>query len=293
MGKFGAAPADVRREERLAPETNSAELNPMSGVEVRYERLRPSEIVSAREAHPVVYIPLGTLEWHGHHDPVGLDGLKAQALAIRCAEAGGGLVFPTLWFGENRDGHLLEMFPEFQDAVIRDMKLDPAAFAPGYMGRTIPAQVQGYQALLLHILAEAASYGFKVIAFVAGHYPLLKQAEAANGLFYYQCCRYLNLPDIPVTWAFSDYELVTDLYPGIQDHAGFWETSLLMALDPGLIDLDTLPKDESELIGVLGTSRPVREANAEFGEEAVGAIVGRVVDQVRQRLADPEKFYSR
>ena len=39
--------------------------------EVRYERLRPSKIREAREACPVVYIPLGTLEWHGLHDPVG------------------------------------------------------------------------------------------------------------------------------------------------------------------------------------------------------------------------------
>ena len=45
---------------------------------VRYEEMLPSEIVAARTACPIVYVPLGTLEWHGEHDAVGLDALKAQ-----------------------------------------------------------------------------------------------------------------------------------------------------------------------------------------------------------------------
>lgn len=32
---------------------------------VQYERLRPAQIVSEREACPVAYLPIGTLEWHG------------------------------------------------------------------------------------------------------------------------------------------------------------------------------------------------------------------------------------
>ena len=44
-----------------------------------------------RERCPVAYLPLGTLEWHGLHNPVGLDALKAHALAVRCARSGGGV----------------------------------------------------------------------------------------------------------------------------------------------------------------------------------------------------------
>ena len=47
--------------------------------EVRYERMRPVEIREAREDCPVVYIPLGTLEWHGLHNPVGHDAERAVA----------------------------------------------------------------------------------------------------------------------------------------------------------------------------------------------------------------------
>jgi len=71
--------------------------------EVRYERLRPAQIVAAREACPVAYLPIGTIEWHGRHNPIGVDTLKAHQLAIRCAQVGGGLVFPPLYYGESRE----------------------------------------------------------------------------------------------------------------------------------------------------------------------------------------------
>ncbi len=53
--------------------------------EVRYERLRPAQIVAARQACPVVYIPIGTLEWHGVHNPVGADTLQADGIWRSCA----------------------------------------------------------------------------------------------------------------------------------------------------------------------------------------------------------------
>jgi creatinine amidohydrolase len=76
----------------------------MIGVEVRFHMLRPEQITQRRVEFPVVYIPLGTLEWHGLHNPLGADGLQAETLAVRCAEKGGGLVFPTLYYGESRAG---------------------------------------------------------------------------------------------------------------------------------------------------------------------------------------------
>ena len=261
--------------------------------EVRYERMRPAQIRQAREACPAVYIPLGSLEWHERHAPVGLDGLKAHALAIRCARAGGGLVWPTLHYGENREGELIEMFEEHQEGIARHMGIPPSSFAPGYMGRSVPDQVLSYYQLLMHLLMQARSLGFKVIVFVAGHYPLAEHARVSCRLFYHHCCRTAGRAGIPATFVFSDQELARDLFPECADHAGFWETSLLMALDPGLVDLDALPKRERDRIGILASKRPVTESNAEFGERAVRGIVGRAVQAVRERLADPARFEPR
>ena len=68
-------------------------------MEVMFHRLRPAQLQERREACPVVYIPLGTLEWHGLHNPMGADGLQAEEIALRCARKGGGVVFPTVYYG--------------------------------------------------------------------------------------------------------------------------------------------------------------------------------------------------
>ena len=81
-------------------------------TEVRYHLLRPEQIVAQRRECPVAYIPLGVLEWHGLHNPVGADGLQAEGLAVLCAQKGGGLVFPTLYYGESRTEMLVDASSE-------------------------------------------------------------------------------------------------------------------------------------------------------------------------------------
>ncbi len=54
-----------------------------SGVQV--ELLLPHEISEALAARSVVYLPLGSIEYHSHHLPVGLDGLNAHGVCTRAA----------------------------------------------------------------------------------------------------------------------------------------------------------------------------------------------------------------
>lgn len=259
--------------------------------EVRYERLRPAQVRAAREACPVLYIPIGTIEWHGLHNPVGLDTLKIHQLCIRCAQAGGGLVFPPLYYGEPREEALIDSSSSHCAAVCEVMGLDPANFRPGYMHRAPAETVQDYHRLLLHIANEGKSLGFKVLVFGAGHYPLIDHARAAAAVFHQQRkVGHESERQTCVAWVFTGYELVGDVLPGAGDHAGFWETSLLLALYPGMTDLSTQPTDpKAKLIGV-GTGRPIHESNAEYGERAVQLIVERVVAQVRDRLDNPGAY---
>ena len=70
---------------------------------VQFEELLPHEYVEARTNKPVAYLPVGTLEWHGEHDCLGLDAVKAHALAVHFAKQGGGLAFPAQFWGDNRE----------------------------------------------------------------------------------------------------------------------------------------------------------------------------------------------
>lgn len=259
-------------------------------AEVCYERMRPAQIVAARESCPAAYLPIGTIEWHGRHNPVGCDGILAHALAVRCAQAGGGLVFPPLYYGESRDEGLMESNPTYSATIASEMRLPASNFAPGWMRQTAQQQYENYQRLLLHCLYEMQTLGFKVLVFVAGHYPLIDHANAARAIFHQ--ARWNGKRAHAVTWAFTGHELVKDVFPDAGDHGGFWETSLSLALQPGLTDMRELPADKSAPLPALMTARPIQEAGAEFGEKAAQLIVQRAVAQVRDRVVNASAYYD-
>ena len=69
---------------------------------VLYEELLPEEYVQRIKEMPVAYLPLGTLEWHGPHMPLGADGIQSKELFVRVAEKIGGVVLPMLFMGPDR-----------------------------------------------------------------------------------------------------------------------------------------------------------------------------------------------
>jgi len=113
---------------------------------------------------------------------------------------------------------------------------------------------------------------------MAGHYPLLRHARAAVEIY--------SLEGKARTWACTGYELVRDEIPQAGDHAAAWETSLMLALRPDLVDLSRLPagEDPQTLIGVGGRD-PRKFACEEYGHRGVEAIVRRVGERVKELLA--------
>jgi len=245
---------------------------------VRYEELLPHEIVAARKACPAVYVPLGGIEWHGEHNCVGLDTVKIHALAMRCADRIGGLVMPPLFFGEPRESHLMEANYDPGGRIAAKMGLPRENFAPGYMHTTPLEEDQRYVRLLLHMLFQMQSLGFRAIVLMAGHYPLLHHARAAVELY--------ALKGKARAWACTGYELVREEIPEAGDHAAAWETSLMMALRPELVDLKRLPAKggRQALIGVGGRD-PRKYASKKFGQRGVEAIVRKVGEKVRELLS--------
>ena len=133
---------------------------------VRYERLRPAQIVARRRVCPVAYLPIGTIEWHGEHNPVGLDTLKIHALLEKCAQEIGGLVFPPLYYGESRLEALMEANAADREQIAEAMALSAEGFR-AHQPFTATEQAVNYHKLLLHVLAEVESLGFEVGVLVA------------------------------------------------------------------------------------------------------------------------------
>jgi creatinine amidohydrolase len=254
--------------------------------EVRYHMCRPAQVRARREQCPVVYIPIGTLEWHGPHNPIGADTLQAEGLALICAQKGGGLVFPPLYYGESRSESLMEANADDREAIAEAMGLAPDNFLPERQPFSPTEQVLNYQRLLLHILAEAETLGFRVGVLVAGHYPLIDHARAAALLFNKR--RYSKYHGL-LAWACVDYLLVRGTYPDSGDHAAGWETSHMLALHPQAVDLSRLPPKGEKLMGIMGSMAP-QDATAEFGRLTLEESAEVVRKEVAHRLANPELY---
>jgi creatinine amidohydrolase len=254
-------------------------------TEVRYQMLRPRQIVERRKSCPIAYIPIGTLEWHGLHNPVGADTLQAETLAIMCAKEGG-LAFPSLYYGESRSESLIESCASDKDKVAQLMELSPENFSPDKQPFSPMEQIHNYNKLLIHILAEVESLGFKVGVLVAGHYPLIDQARAA--VLHFNKRRYSRYHGM-LAWAFTDYLLIKDQYKCAGDHAAGWETSHLLASHPECVDMKELGEKGSPLVAVNG-KMSAWDANAEFGKETLTKSVEIAVKEAHHRLKHPEKY---
>jgi creatinine amidohydrolase len=236
---------------------------------MRFQELLPYELDAILHDRPVAYLPLGTLEYHGPHLAVGNDALKAEALCERACERTGGVLVPTLYWGIG-GGH--KAYPA--SIIVRDEVL---------------------AALLDDILGGLYRVGFRVLVVVTGHYPG-EQVNAAKSAA--ERLRQTH-PDARI-WALPEYEA----YPQERraDHAAKWETSILMALHPELVEMarlvgaDALDAPDAThnleemnapgpLHGILGQN-PARYASAQLGQETVDGVVAGLVAWTEKALIE-------
>jgi creatinine amidohydrolase len=223
---------------------------------IRYEESRPAEMRAMVKDVPVAYVPLGALEWHGEHGPLGLDGLKAHALCEAVAEETGGVVFPPVFWG---------------------------AFDTVPFPFTFHFKRSGIKYLVRETLRQLEGMGFMVIVLLTGHYPptLVKLLRRE--------CRRFTRKGKAVAVGAPEQVFAVDLdYFG--DHAGMWETSLMLAIRPELVDLSAMPRglstmDRLKLYCVMGQD-PTEKADAEKGRQAIAMIVSNLSAAVQQALKD-------
>jgi creatinine amidohydrolase len=269
---------------------------------IRYEEMLPHEIVARRGSFPAAFVGLGTLEYHGEHLAVGLDGLKAGKLCALAAARSGGFAFPTLWYGEPRVEKLLEAEFDPDGAVKAKMGFDPAKFALDYYGKTGEQQVEFYQALIYHLLIQMNTLEMKAVCLLGGHYPLARFArpvvERFNGEYADTQAfvgTEVHYPVAHAPWGSADIPPGAE-NPNLQgyppeapvvggDHAAKWESSYLWHLRPDCVDLSVYLGRESEPIpGVIGQD-PRTEATVEIGRRAVEQIVTAMIEKAAGLLA--------
>jgi creatinine amidohydrolase len=226
--------------------------------EVRLERMRPAQIRAAQHERPAIYVPFGALEWHGHHNPVGLDGLKAHEQLVGLASRCGGVVYPPIHFGSG-GGH-------------------------GSYDHSFMVSPEPMIGLVRELLAGFEGDGYRAVILLSGHYPnrgryldaAVEHHRAAGG-------------------AMSVLPIVEKEAAGVGgDHAAKYETSAMLHLDPTTVDMAALgpanPKERAAegswvqpehrdhpCYGLIGVD-PRGTASAEVGREHTEALLSHLAD---------------
>lgn len=101
---------------------------------VQYELMYGREAMKAIRSFPVAYLPIGCLERHGDHLPMGLDVIKAYKICCIAAEQLGGVVFPPHYYAgiQNQSEEQMAKYTGawgniYTDATARDSLIDTIA----------------------------------------------------------------------------------------------------------------------------------------------------------------------
>ncbi len=243
----------------------------------RYEELRPDELSACVASSPIAFWPLGLLEHHGWHLPVGFDGLKAERICVRVAERTGGVLLPVMWWG-GIGGH-------------------------GDFHWTLYQEEEAYASILARTVRGLAVFGFRCIVLLAGHYPW--QRTLASRMPALQQAS----PDVLMLWG-TEMTICGEAVKLKGDHAAREETSFGLSLFPERVDLGALrpgrgdeawpggdpPPAEGRHPGVhfdpadplfAQMGEDARMASAERGEEGIGRLVDELTTRIHRHLGRP------
>lgn len=208
-----------------------------------YEQMRPNQIEDIHKCMPIAYLPWGALEYHGNHNPIGLDSIKAFNLCVDLAKEIGGLVLPTV----NLAANLIKSYP----------------------GVYFPKHSIEFSENLIRLICEEyfeqlVLQGFKIIVLISGHagQPHLEILKTVSDEFN------KKYSDI-YFWAFAEFDILPDNLL-VANHSALGETALQLYYAPETVNLTVLPKDRAinlEIDAVSGDDP--RLATKEIGEKIV------------------------
>ncbi|MET3577283.1 creatinine amidohydrolase [Mesorhizobium robiniae] len=171
-----------------------------------------------------VFLPLGATEQHGHHMAMNVDVVIPTAIAEKVASQVGGLVAPTIAYG-NRSQPRTGGGPAF----------------PG----TINITAQTFSLLVKDVICDLYRQKVRRIVVLNGHYenigPSIEGIELALDAIGRERATDLTILRVD-HWDMVRGETLAkvfpDGYPGIElEHASVIETSMMLALRPELVDL--------------------------------------------------------
>ena len=187
--------------------------------QIYWEQLRSPQLKSLADVNAIVVVPVGSIEQHGPHLPVKVDALLATEVARRAALKVQThqpiLVTPTVWCG------LAEHHMDFCGTLTLDFET--------------------FHGLLRNLCRSIRHHGFRRIFLLNGHggniaalnvicSELVRELEGLRVV----SGTYWTLPEVAEKFA-----EILEVQQNVR-HAGEAETSMMLALEPELVDQSIL-----------------------------------------------------
>ena len=242
-------------------------------VKVMYSELTPSEFMERLKKCPVAYLPLGTLEWHGDHLPLGSDGLQSEGFFRRLAAEAGGIVLPRLFIGP--DGYdTLIAGKEYYGMDCGRLFSDQCTYEIQQLaGSAYWVPDSTFDLMMNGIMKQLSRAGFRIVV-AHGHGPSTQYIGS-------HAQKFRERYDLIVMNCWGDDK---DDLCLMCDHAGANETSLMMYLHPDLVRMENLPSDpEVWPLGMLGKD-PRTDASSDLGKEIVDFEVNKMKALLQKEL---------
>ncbi|MEM1445007.1 MAG: creatininase family protein [Planctomycetota bacterium] len=243
----------------------------------------PEELGPVLQQSPIAYLPFGTVEWHGPHLPLGVDVYKVDAFVERSVAMTGGVVFPTITWNRNTIRAVDGVEHEGMEHVCRHL-------LPGNYHLLSEAT---FEALVGDMVTACFRRGFKVVCVWRGHNArvlvdsLPKLQRKLQAQFPERRLVVHSIDDLLLS---HDEKATLGCLP---DHAGKWETSVMLALRPDLVRLERLRGKDPVAVGA--TDNGVMHASADLGRrifELCGSAMGgrllRLLDEVPGEVPIPK-----
>jgi len=236
------------------------------------KEMTKDEFADALKKDPIVVLPVGSMEEHGDHLPLGSDTFEIDFVVERLSRKLRMLVLPTVNYGNCGSTYNF----------------------PG----TISLSFETLRSLIYDILMESVRHGAKKILCISGHAGSnhMQAMRMAAEHIVKKC------PGVKIM-VLSDYDLVPEYkggnIPGWDGHAGKAETSRMLNIRPDISRKGTKatrPKRKKYLVVAnpesmfpSGIAGDPRTASPELGKKIDDFVLRRLIGLLKENLGAEEK----
>jgi len=225
-----------------------------------------------------VFLPVGALEQHGPHLPLGTDALLATAIAAGAAAVVGGIVAPALSYG---------------------YKSQPKCGGGQHFCGTTSLDAATLIGQVRDSIREFVRHGVERLVLVNGHYENQWFLIEGIDLGLRECGR----PGVSVMrleyWDFCTEATLAAIFPQgfpgfALEHAAVIETSLMLHLHPDLVRIELIPDEpaaqfppydmyptHTDWVPASGVLSSARDASRDKGARIADEVIARVAAAVR------------